>query len=87
MASKMALIRAAVLLSAIASLCKAAYISEPQNSNNSRLQVVHTQNTNILRKYEVFEITFDADNDGWTDEQEENRRTDPLDKLNFAKKR
>ena len=59
MASKITLIPAAVLLSAMASLCKAAPISEPQNSNNPRLQVVHTQNTNIVPKYEVFEITFD----------------------------
>ena len=71
----------------MASLCKAAPISEPQNSNDPRLQVVHTQNTNALPKYELFEITLDDDNDGWTDEQENNRRTGPLDKLSFPKKR
>ncbi len=63
MASKITLIPAAVLLSAMASLCKAAPISEPQNSNDPRLQVVHTQNTDALPKYEVFEITFEHENE------------------------
>jgi len=47
-----------VLSAAIPALCQSAQRGDTQNSNNSLLDVKHTQNTNTIPMYEVFEITF-----------------------------
>ena len=62
-------------------------------------EVVHSQNTNVLPPYEVFEITFlhdgqyadligdnldaDVDGDGHSDAEEVRAGTNPLDPLSF----
>ena len=47
-----------VLLAAIPALCRAARRGDTQNSSGPLLDVKHTQNTNAVPRYEVFEITF-----------------------------
>ncbi len=58
MISRMTVIFGMVLLAAIPALCQSAQQGDTQNSNKSLLDVKHTQNTNTIPMYEVFEITF-----------------------------
>ena len=47
-----------VLSAVIPALYQSAQQHKTQNSNNSLLDVKHTQNTNTIPRYEAFEITF-----------------------------
>jgi len=58
MVSRMTLIFGMVLLAAIPALCQSAQQHKTQNSSKSLLDVKHTQNTNTIPMYEVFELTF-----------------------------
>ncbi len=58
MVSRITLIFGMVLLAAIPALCQSAQQDDTQNSSGSLLDVKHTQNTNTIPMYEVFELTF-----------------------------
>jgi len=51
-----------VLLAALAALCQSARQGDTQNLSSFIPDIKHTQNTNAIPKYEVFEITFKHEN-------------------------
>jgi len=58
MISRMTVIFGMIFSAAVPALCQSAQRGDTQNSNNSLPDVKHTQNTNTIQRYEVFEITF-----------------------------
>ena len=58
MVSRITLIFGMILSATIPTLCQSAQQGDTQNSSKSLLDVKHTQNTNTIPMYEVFELTF-----------------------------
>ncbi len=58
MVSRITLMLGMILSASIPAFCQSAQRGDTQNSSGSLLDVKHTQNTNTVPRYEVFEITF-----------------------------